>query len=553
MDVLTGRYTDDALNRRFDRRRLLKHAGALSLSLPVVSTLLAACSGNGDVSSGATFTTATPPDRSPQQRRGGTLRVALTGDPPNLDLNQTTDSIVLLVTSHMYETLFTWDADYRPVPLLAESFEVSEDGLVNTITLRESVPFHNGEIMQAADVIASVQRWGAISSLGQELMGVVEEIVEVDPLTIEFHMRQPYGTFAVALARQLQGCAIYPRSIIEASNDTGLDEFIGTGPYRLVQWNPDQQILLERFDEYSAASGAPDGYAGAKARYLDAIEFVPVPNEASRIAGMQAGDFHYVETVSPDQVPTLVGTEGVTVEVLSADSWLNIVLNMRSPLLDDLRIRRAIQTALDHSTIMLAAFGEGYYELTPELVPGAPIWYSEVGSEYFNVNDPEAARRMLEEAGYDGTPLRIMATQEIQQEYNATLTMKQQLEEVGFVVDFQVFDGATLSSRRHDEDGWDVYTAWASFRPDPVMRNLTCSATGWWCDEEKDQLLADLQTESDYEERFAIWEQVQQRFYEDVPRLKIGNTMRVIVRASTLHEIGPTEMQPEFSNAWLER
>jgi peptide/nickel transport system substrate-binding protein len=84
------------------------------------------------------------------------------------------------------------------------------------------------------------------------------------------------------------------------------------------------------------------------------------------------------------------------------------------------------------------------------------------------------------------------------------------------------------------------------------MRNLTASAAGWWEDDEKDQLLADLQSEADYDTRFAIWEQVQARFYEDVPRLKIGNSLRILVRAANLQGIGPTEMQPEFSNAWLE-
>ena len=552
MDLLTGRYRE-VLNARTDRRRFLQRAGMLAFSLPAVSTLLAACGGSNDPVSGATSTTATPPDRTPAQRRGGRLRVALTGDPPNLDVNQTTDSIVLLVTSHIYETLFTWDAEYRPVPLLAEKFEVSDDGLLNTVTLRDNVPFHNGEVLSAADVIASVKRWGNVSSLGQSLMEAVDEIVEVDDRTIEFRMSQPYGTFAMVMARQLQGCAIYPASVIERSTDTELAEFIGTGPYRFVEWNPDLHILIERFDDYASSDAPPEGYAGGKAQYLDAIEFVPVPNEATRIAGMQTGNFHFVETVSPDQVPALASTEGLAVELLPADSWLNIVLNLRSPLLEDRSVRRAIQTALDHNAIMLAAFGEGYYELTPELLPGAGVWYSEAGSEYFNVNDPGLARELLDEAGYDGTPLRMLATQEVQQEYNATLTMKQQLEAAGFVVDLQIFDGATLSSRRNDENAWEMYTAWASFRPDPVMRNLTCSATGWWCDEAKDQLLADLQTESDYDVRFAIWEQVQQLFYEDVPRLKIGNTLRVNVHAANLHQIGPTGMQPDFSNAWLER
>ncbi len=570
-----------------NRRSVIKRSAALAMSVPAVSALIAAC-GNEENSpdpteggSAAQLDESTsepgeteeaeeteapatsepddedteepePTNESGESSKGGRLRVALTGDPPNLDIIQSSDSIVVLVGGHIYETLFTWDAEYRPVPYLAESLEVSDDGLVNTITLRPDVPFHNGEILSAKDVIASVERWGAVSSLGRSLMKVLEEMVEVDPLTIEFHLSEPFGTLAMTFARQLQGCAIYPASVLANSTETDLAEFIGTGPYRFVEWNPDQHILLERFDDYAQPAGNPDGYAGAKAQHFDEIEFVPVPAEASRVAGLLAGDYHYVETLSPDHLPAMESADNITVETLPADAWINIVLNMRSPVFEDLRVRRAVQVCLDHQAIMQAAVGEGFYELTPELVPGAPVWYTEAGSEYFNVNDPEQARSLLEEAGYDGAPIRILVSQEIQQEYNATLTMAQQMEAAGFTIDLQVMDGASLSDLRNEEDTWEIYTAWASFRPDPSMRNLSCNATGWWCEEEKDQMLADMLTESDIEVRFELWEQVQQRFYEDVPRLKIGNTLRVNFHASALRDIGPTEMQPDFSNAWLE-
>jgi len=549
-------------NQRMTRRQLFYVAGGLAMSVGVLPNLLSACGDDDDTPTSvfgtgtesestaeATLATVVPDTEEP--RRGGTQKIALTGDSPNLDPHQTTDSIVMLVASHLYETLFTWDADYRAVPLLAESHAVSKDGLLNRVTLRKGVRFHNDAEMQAADVIASIERWSQISGLGEGLLEATEEIVEVDPYTIEFRMNAPFGTFAMALSRQLQGCAIYPKSVVGASSDTDLVEYVGTGPYSLVEWNPDQHVLMERFDGYFSPEGAPDGYAGSKAQYLDSIEFVPVPNEASRIAGMQAGDYDYVETGSPDQLPALAGSDSVVVDTLPADSWLNIVLNLRSPVLEDLRVRRAIQTALDHEAIMLAAFGEGFYDLTPELVPGAPTWYSDAGSEFFNQNDPAEARRLLAETAYDGSPLRIMTTQEVQQEYNATLTIQQQLKAVGFNVDLQVYDGATLSDRRDDEALWEMYTASASFRPDPVMRNLTASATGWWENDEKDQLLAELQAESDYDTRFALWEQVQQMFYEDVPRLKIGNSLRILVRSADLRDIGPTELQPDFSNAWL--
>ncbi len=483
--------------------------------------------------------------------RGGTLRVALTGEPPNLDLHQTTDAVVMLITGHLYETLFTWDDRYNPVPLLAEAHEVSGDGLRITVRLRQGVLFHNGETLRAADVIASVQRWGRVVGLGQGLLAATNEIVEIDPATVEFRLNRPFGTFPVAMARGLQGCAVYPKSVLDRSTDTDLAEFVGTGPYRLGEWLPDRYVRLERFDGYVGQPGPPLGYAGSKARHLDRIEFVPARDEASRIAGLRTGDFQYLAVVNPDQFLTLSEDAAVAVEMLPSDSWLNFVLNLASPVLADVNVRRAFQLALDHEQIMLAAVGAGFYELTPTLLPGAPIWNSAAGAELYNQRNPDEARRLLAASGYPGTPLRMMTTQEILQEYNGTIVVKQQLEQVGFVVELQVHDGATLSDRRNDPAAWESYTALASFRPDPVMRNLTCAATGAWCTPEKDALLAALQSESQFEIRYGIWEQVQQRFYEEAPRIKIGDIRGILARSAKLQGIGPDELQPDFSNAWL--
>ena len=526
------------LRRTLDRRTSLKLAGvAGALGLSPRSTHARATH------------RATQADQEP--RRGGTLRVALTLEPPTLDLHQTTDIVVLHIMGHVYETLFTWDDRYNVVPLLAESHEVSADGLRITVRLRQGVPFHNGETLQAADVIASVERWGRVVGLGEGLLAVTDEIVEVDPTTVEFRLSRPFGTFPIALARALQGCAIYPKSTLDQSSDTDLAEYIGTGPYRFVEWLPDQHVALERFDDYASLPGPPIGYSGGKGQYLDRLEFLPVRDEASRVAGMQTGDYHYLEIVNPDQSPILSEDPSLTVETLPADAWLNFVLNLESPVFANVDVRRAVQLALDHEPIMQAAVGEGFYELTPTLLPGAPIWESDAGAEFYNQYDPGRASELLQDAGYDGTPLRFMTTQEIPQEYNATVVVKQQLEEAGFLIDLQVFDGATLSDLRNDPTAWELYTATASFRPDPVLRNLTCSASGSWCTAEKDALLADLQSEAEFEARYPIWEAVQQAFYEEVPRLKIGSIRRIHPRNGKLQGIGPTELQPDFSNAWF--
>lgn len=467
-------------------------------------------------------------------------------------MQQTTDSIVLLITAHMYETLFTYDAEFGTIPLLAESREVSDDGLLITVNLRQGVPFHNGAELTSADVIASLERWSTISGLGEDLLAMMDELVATGDYRLEFHMNEPYGVFEVALGRALQGAAIYPKSVLDQSDEVELAEYVGTGPYRFVEWQPDQYVRLERFDDYAALPGEPNGYGGHKAAYFDELRFIPVRNEASRIAGIQAGDYHYLETVSTDQYETLKNDSNVAVDLLEPDSWLNFVINLRSEVTFNPEVRQAIQLALDHEAVMQAAFGADFFELTPTLLPGAEVWYTDAGLELFNRNDPDEARRVLEASGYDGAPLRMMTTQEIQQEYNGSVVISQQLEAVGFTVDLQVYDGATLSDLRGDETAWEIYGAWASFRADPSLRNLTCSADGWWCDEEKDELLSQLASESDFETRYDIWEQVQQRFFEDVPRLKIGDSRRIVVRSPRLQGVTSTNLQPEFSNAWLE-
>lgn len=535
------------------RRSLLAGATGLGIGATGLGLFLSSCGGGGSGGGDVEPRPSPTVDSDLVPQRNGTLRVALTGDPPNLDIHQTTDAIVGLVMYHVAETLFTWDAEYRPVPQLAEVHEVSDDGLVHTVRLRQGVPFHNGDELGAADVLASIERWVRITPLGLDFFDAVDEIVTTDRYTLEFRMSRRFGTFRVALARGIQGCAIYPKSVLDRSSDSDLDDYVGTGPYRFVEYLPDRHLRLERFDDYVGLEADPDGYAGQREANFDRLEFVPVPNEAARIAGLQAGDYDYLENISTDHYASLREDPFVAIDVLEADTWLNYVINLESPITGNHQVRQAIQLALDHRPIMQAAFGEDFYDLTPTLLPGADAWYSEAGVDRFNLNQPDEARRVLASSGYDGQPLRLMTTQEIQLEYNSVLVVKQQLEQVGFTIDLRVYDGATLSDRRQDPEHWEMYVAWASFRPDPVMRNLTCSATGWWCDEDKDELLRQLQSEHEFETRFAIWEQVQERFYQDVPRLKIGDGRRMLVRSPKLLGISSTtSLQPDFSNAWLD-
>lgn len=519
----------------------------LLVAVGVSAALAGGLATGGDGRGATTTATAQAAETTP---RGGTIRVGTSGEPPHLDPHRSTDTLVLLITGHVYETLFTSDADHRPVPLLAADHHVSDDRLLHTIELRSGVRFHDGTALTATDVIASLERWATMSGLGAALLEVVDELSAPDPLTVQLRLHRPYGTLPETLTRQLQAATIHPAHVLARSDATQLAEPIGTGPYRVERWRSGRHLRLERAATYRQPPGPTDGYAGYRPRHAAALEFVPLPDEAARVAALRAGDVHLLETVSADQLPALTADPDITAGLAPADVWLNLVLNRRAPAFRDPAVRQAVQHALDHDAILQAAVGPDAYELGPDLLPGAPRWSSDAGAHAYHPRDPDRARTLLADADAVGTHLRLLTTLEHPSEHNASLVIAQQLRAVGFTVEVLVLDGATLSTWRADETRYELYLASASFRPDPIMRNLTAQAGGWWEDPAKEALLDELRTSDDSERRQELWAAVQERFHEDVPRIKIGDLRRVVAHRAELQGLGATDLQPDLSTAW---
>jgi peptide/nickel transport system substrate-binding protein len=586
------RLSDQLTTHRLTRRSLLKRAAVIGASTPVLAGLLAACDDEAsdddvdppeedDAEDPATTddTADTDDETEPVEddsddvtdddesddtdaeesdgdgQYGGTLNVALIGDPPSIDIHQTTAVTVGFFTWHMYEPLFTWDEDFAVTPELVDTHEVSDDGMLNTIRLRENVMFHNGEDMTARDVVASIERWNEAGGVGASLLEAIENIDEVDDHTIEFEMNTPFGAFNTMLARRYGGCAIYPASVIEESTMSDLADFIGTGPYQLVEYAPDQHVHVQRFEDYNSREEEPSGYAGRKNQYLDEIYFIPVPNEASRAAGLQAGDYDYLESLSPDQFEELEDDENVVAEMLPPVTWPTFVFNTQQGVLADQTMRQALQAALDHEELMTAGYGEDRFRLTSSVLLEETAFATHVGEDKYNINDPDLARELLEEAGYDGEPIRFITSQEYQFLYNMAAVCTQQLEDIGVNVDLQVVDWATLIETRGDEEAWDIFTTFISFAPDPLVSTFiaTTSWPGWWDTEEKVELVAQIEQETDFEVRYEAWEQLQELFYEQVPMIKLGDDMDFNARSPRLQGFEPiTQLGVAFWNMWVE-
>jgi peptide/nickel transport system substrate-binding protein len=537
------------------RRSVLRRAAALGITAPALA-MLAGRASTGHASAAVLRALQDDPASGVT---GGVLKVGTIGEAPHLDEHQSTAEIIAVIGYCAYEGLFTYDPTYQAIPELVETHTVSDDGLTHTMALRQGVTFHNGEPLTAADAIASVQRWGRISGVGKNLMAKVTELAEVDEHTLEFRLSQPYGTILIALAHNTQACTIHPKSVLDAAGDDPITDstmYIGTGPYKLVEWQRDAVMRFERYDAFQPAGDTTNGYGGKKYQYLDAIEFIPVPDESARVAGLQAGDYHLALDVGNDQYEVLKDYPGVIAEILTPTNWDVFFLNWKSPMMGNLAMRQAVQAAFDHKAMLQSGRGgDEFIRLDPGIMMQQTAWYTTAGEEGYNINDPELAKAKLAEAGYAGEPLRFLTTQEYSYMYGEAIVAKQQLEAIGITVDLKVSDWATVLENRAKPEMWEMFGTGHGFVPDPTQISYVGQMNiypGWWSSETSLALAADLASESDFDTRKAIFEKIQTAHYTEIPAIKIGDSSNVSFRSDQVGGWdGQFERGVKYWNLWI--
>ena len=204
---------------------------------------------------------------------------------------------------------------------------------------------------------------------------------------------------------------------------------------------------------------------------------------------------------------------------------------------------------------MVAGFGSReFYRIDPSLFFPEQPWHSTASAALYNQKNKDKARQLLKEASYGGQPIRWVTTKEYEFMYNNALVAKQQLEAVGFVIDMQVVDWASVNHRTEKPDLWEVFSTGFVFSADPANHvALRCTFNGWWCNEEKERLLAELQVEIDVKKRKAIIDRIQAVFYEDVGQVKLGDYFTLDVARRDLRGEFRTAPRLYFWNSWLAR
>ncbi|MFB5674364.1 ABC transporter substrate-binding protein [Paenibacillus terreus] len=512
----------------------MKNIGML-ITLLLITVLTAGCGGNA-----GTAGTNTTTNSSAEATVGGTVKIAMSVQPPTLDAHLTTSSDAILVMRNIYETLVTQNADQQAVPMLAESVEASEDGLTYTFKLRQGVKFHNGKEMTSEDVVASMNRWLEKSSRATLLLSG-STFKEVDDYTVTLTLAEPVTDVLDIMAGKGQFPAIMPSEVITGAGKDGVAEYIGTGPFAFDQWAQDQYIHLVKFADYSVDSRETSGLSGSKTVYVDDVYYYIVTDSSTRLAGIQTGEYDIASNMPFDNYEQLKSMPNLTTHATFDSGTLNVAYNKKQGLMTDPKIRAAINTGINANAIMMASFGsEDLYKLDPGYMSFEQAdWATDAGKESFNLGDAEKAKQMLEDAGYNGEELILYATRDYDHHYNSAVVLQQQLQEMGLNVKLEIYDWPTLTERRSDPANWDLLIVGTGYVTTPSqLLVVNPEYVGWTDDETLFKMLADIRVAPTKEEAKQLWSEMQAYMWNDyLPYTLFGHYASIDAVSSGLQDL----------------
>ncbi|MDB5412892.1 MAG: transporter substrate-binding protein [Rubritepida sp.] len=431
-----------------------------------------------------------------QRANARTLRFVPQANLANFDPIWGTQYVVRNAAALVWDTLYGINEKLEPKRQMIDSEETSSDGLTWTFRLRPGLKWHDGEPVRARDCVASLTRWCARDPMGQMLKDIQQELVAVNDTTFRWVLKRPYPKLLIALGKaNTPLCCMMPERIAATDPFTQISEYIGSGPMRLVrnEWIPGAKAVFAKFEDYVPRSEPADWLSGGKRMNFDRIEWLVMPDPATASAALQNGEVDWWETPLVDLVPQLRRNRNIAVDI--ADPLGNVGsfrMNHLYPPFDNVGVRRAVQVALSQEDYMRAVVGDDtdLWKLMPSFfTPGTPL-YTEAGGEPLKgPRNIDLAKRMLAQAGYNGTPVVLLVAQDqpvlkaMGDMTNALLTS------IGMRVDYVATDWGTVGTRRASKEppsrgGWNIFHTWHAgadcTNPASYSAMRTNGANAWW-------------------------------------------------------------------------
>ncbi|MBX6369150.1 MAG: ABC transporter substrate-binding protein [Rhodospirillales bacterium] len=468
-----------------------------------------------------------------------TIRAVMHSDLKILDPIWTTAYIVRNHGYMIYDTLLSMDGKFIVQPQMAEKWEVSADKLTYTFTLREGLLWHDGKPVTSEDVIASIKRWGAKDSMGQKLLSFTREMKAVNDRTFELILKEPYGLVLESLGKPSSNVPfIMPKRVAETPASEQISDFIGSGPFvfKRDEWKPGDKTVYVKFDKYKPRSEPASGLAGGKKVNVERVEWLAIPDHQTAVNALLAGEIDFIEAPPHDLLPVLKGDDSIKlVDWNPLGNQYMFRFNWLHKPFDNQKIRQAVAVAFSQEPFVKAVIGDpAYYKVCKAMfVCGTPL-ASEHGMERYLNGNIEEAKKLLKESGYDGTPVVLMHSTDLNVLTNLAPVAADMMRRMGLNVDMQSMDWQTLVARRAKKDppsqgGWNAFlTSWVSADiMNPIAAagfatNCDKAWFGWPCDEKMEQLRDQYARETDPAKQKQLAAEIQARAMEIGTHINVG-------------------------------
>ncbi|GAA5236516.1 ABC transporter substrate-binding protein [Verticiella sediminum] len=442
----------------------------------------------------------------------GVLRIGINEDPDTLDPTVNRLASGRQPMTAICDKLFDVSADdLSLVPQLATGYEVADDGMSFTLSLREGVKFHDGEPFDAEAVRFNFDRhMNTSGSFRRTELAAVDSVEVVDPQTVRVRLKSPQASIVLVNLAERAGMMVAPAAAQK------LGERFGTAPvcageYRFVERVPQGRIVVERFADYwDPTPGGPDR-----------VEYLPISDSTVRLSALRSGEIHIAERLTPTDLPQLEGDARVKVVSAPDLGYHHIRYNSNNGAMaktfSDVRVRKAVDLAIDRQAIVKALFNDQYLAGNQFVSPQ---------SQYYDqahpvpARDVEASRRLLAEAGVPNLTFTLLVPAERERQ-EAAQFVQAMLAEAGITMRLETQENAVMlqNSRRGQFEA--VFSFWSG-RPHPdgnMFSHVSCQGPqndSKYCNEELDAVLNKARETNDADERRKLYQQANGILAENV-------------------------------------
>ncbi len=521
---------------------------SLLLALAIVLGACAAPAAAPAAESGGEAAAPAQEAAAPADAAGGTLTFGRYADSRFLDPVWNDANLDIWVLNSLYDTLLHSTRDGQDViPALASEYAVSDDGLTFTVTLRDGIMFADGSAITPDDVVFSLDRArNPEHGIWSFTLESVESVEAVGDNQVQINLNRPDPALPAALA--MFNSAVLPMALYEAVDGATDEEKaqafaespVGSGPFVLTEWVRGEHMVMERNPHYWMTDDA-----GNQLPYLDAVRFEIIPEDATRILKLQAGELDMAEFIPLSRVAELDGDPNINMQLYPSTKVNDLLMNNRPELLDGTpnplssqQVRQALNYATDkEALIQLVTFGTGvpmgsYMSSTTPLFSEQPLY----------PYDPEQAKALLEEAGFaDGFEVSVLSTAGNADDAALLTAMQQMWAEVGVDLIIEQVDAATKTDRYRANDFQMRTAAWTNDINDPsqitsyfAIYDVVESLHTGFQDAELEELFDASQEELDVAARAEQYDRIQEIFAEAAPIIFLYETPYPVAMGSNV-------------------